>query len=500
MSRVIGIDMRDNHVRVAALRAGYRKIEFEGFEEELLSVHESPSAALRACLSRFPAGGFDTAVATVDGARCFTHVMQLPESARKRLAELLPFELEAELPIDMEELAIDSAIVGESVSPDGTKEISVLSVAARLADVQAVIDVVRGATQKQPERVGASTSELEQLVHLNPALRGEEPIALVDFGFTRTDICIVQGGKLQLARALSLGVEGFPDDAPNCISRLRQTLVAHATSTGQDVARLYVLGEGASMQGLPEYLGGQLGMTVEVFDRVEVEGLPPEQEARVPHFGRALAIAMHGVRGRGLDLRQGELSFERGYENVKERAPLLAGLVAAVLLSFFFSVWAESRALAAEHEALVTSLGEISKATFGVEAEDPDQVEIELEKARKARAEDPMVYLDGFGVAVVLSETLPESVVHDVEELDVVKGKVKIRGLVMSANDAQTVAKEFGKHRCIHEPNVTKITQVVNTDKERYTLEADVYCPEDEGAPKKPKPEADAQPKSEPAE
>src|SRR5690606_17148127 len=113
MSRVVGIDMRDNHVRVAALKGGYRKIEFEGFEEELLSVHESPSAALKACLSRLTAGGFDTAVATVDGARCFNHVVQLPESARKRLTELLPFELEAELPIDIEELVIDSTIVGE---------------------------------------------------------------------------------------------------------------------------------------------------------------------------------------------------------------------------------------------------------------------------------------------------------------------------------------------------------------------------------------------------
>jgi hypothetical protein len=209
---------------------------------------------------------------------------------------------------------------------------------------------------------------------------------------------------------------------------------------------------------------------------------------------------MHGVRGKGFDLRQGELVYERGYEHVKQRAPLLAGLMAAVMLSFFFSIWAESRALAAENEALLTSLREVTRSTFGVETADPDEAEVELEKARKSKPEDPMPYLDGFGVAVALATTLPTGVVHDVEEFDVAKGKVKMRGLVASASDAQTVAKHFGEHPCIHEPNVTKITQVVNTERERYTMEAEVRCPEDGGAKKKDKDKNGAEPKAEETE
>lgn len=485
MSRTIGIDFRNNHVRIAALQVGYRKIELEGLYEEHLAGHESPTEALRACLAQLPPGGVDTIVATVDGSRCFTHLVELPESAKKRLGELLPFELEAELPLDIDELSIDYAILAESAREGAGKVLSILTAAARIEDVQEAIDVVRRASDKQPERVGVSTLELEQLTHLNPALRGEEPIALVDLGFSRTDVCIVQGGNIRQARALALGVEGFPEAAPACVARLRQTFAAYVTTNDSAVSRVYILGEGAAMQGLPEYLSGQLGLTVEILDRLELEGLGEEARERLPHFGRALAIAMHGVRGKGLDLRQGELVYERGYEHVKERAPLLAGLVAAVMLSFFFSIWAESRALAAENEALVASLQEITRSTFGIETGDPDEAEVELEKARKSKPEDPMPYLDGFGVAVALAETLSTEITHDVEEFDVAKGKVKLRGLVSSASDAQSVAKQFGEHACIHEPNVTKITQVVNADRERYTLEAEVYCPEDEGAAKK---------------
>ncbi len=487
MSRTIGIDFRNNHVRIAALQVGYRKIELEGLYEEMLAGHEGPSDALRACLGQMPPGGIDSIVTTLDGASCFMHLVELPESAKKRLAELLPFELEAELPLDIDELLIDHAILGESSGEGSAKVMSILTAAARIEDVQEAIDIVRTASDKQPERVGVSTLELEQLTHLNPALRGEEPIALVDLGFSRADICIVQAGHLRQARALSLGVEGFPETAPACVARLRQTFAAYATASNTTVSRVYVLGEGAAMQGLPEYLSGQLGLTVEVLDRLELDGLAEDMQARLPYFGRALAVAMHGVRGKGLDLRQGELVYERGYEHVKERAPLLAGLMAAVMLSFFFSIWAESRALAAENEALVTSLQEVTRSTFGVETGDPDEAEIELEKARKSKPEDPMPYLDGFGVAVALAETLSTEITHDIEEFDVAKGKVKMRGLVASASDAQAVAKQFGEHRCIHEPNVTKITQVVNTERERYNLEAEVYCPEDEGADKKAK-------------
>ena len=93
MSRVLGIDIRDNHVRIAALRAGYRKLELDGLFEELISAHPSPEDALRACFQKLPSGGHDTIVASVDGARCFTHSLTFPESARKRLSatsSLLP--------------------------------------------------------------------------------------------------------------------------------------------------------------------------------------------------------------------------------------------------------------------------------------------------------------------------------------------------------------------------------------------------------------------------
>lgn len=477
MSRVVGVDLRENHVRAVALNAGLRKVEFVGLAEELRSGHETEADALRACLAKLPPGSIDVLTAHVDGTRCFSHRLRLPESARKRLGELLPFELEAVLPLDIDELVFDYSPVGGT--PEGESGFSVFSVATRLEHVSAVIDLVRGATERQPERVGCSSAELAQLAYLVPGLKSSDSVALVDFGYRKTDICIVVDGEVRMCRSLSLGVDGFPEAADECLARIRQTLGAYSTSTGSDVSRLVVLGEGAAMNGFETFLTDRIGVPCESLGALELEGMDARDQERASFFAGAFAAAMHGVRGKGFDLRQGELSYERGYEHVKEKAPIFAGLVAAVLLSFLFSVWAESRALSAEYEALLDSLGEVTKSTFGTETTDPDEAEMALQKARKDRPEDPMPYIDGFGLAVVISEVLPKEIVHDIEEFDLAKQKLKIRGQVDSAEDAQKVAKLFGEHKCVKDPKITKITQVVNSDRERYVLETEIECPED---------------------
>lgn len=479
MSRVVGVDFRSHHVLVAALKVGYRALELEALSEEPLAEHASEAEALRACLAHLPPGSIDTLVATVDGRRCFSHRVRLPSSAKKRLDELLPFELEALLPVDIEELAIDHALIPEAYSTGEAGELELLTVAARIEQVQSRIDLVVQGAGRQPERIGCSTTELGHLAAHVPSLSGAGVIAFVDFGFDQSDVCIVNSGIVLSARSLSMGVAGFPDSAPTCIARLRQSLSAFHASTGQTVGKVVILGDGAQMEGLSTFVSQQLGIDTVPLPELDIEGIVPSDAERTALFGLALSAAFHGVRGKGLDLRKGELSFERGYEHVKERAPLFFGLLAAVLLSFLFATWAEGRALEREHEALLVSLEEITKSTFGVAVVDPDEAEAELAKARKAKPEDPMPYLDGFGVAVALAETLPEKLKHDVEELDFAKGKIKLRGVVDSAEDAEKVSNTFGAHRCIGEAKVTKITQVVNSDRERYALEATAHCPED---------------------
>ena len=52
---------------------------------------------------------------------------------------------------------------------------------------------------------------------------------------------------------------------------------------------------------------------------------------------------------------------------------------------------------------------------------------------------------EAIDVIVELSKVIPTSMVHDIEEFDMQRGKVKITGIVGSTADAQSIASEIGR-------------------------------------------------------
>ena len=204
----------------------------------------------------------------------------------------------------------------------------------------------------------------------------------------------------------------------------------------------------------------------------------------MPRFAKAISIAL-GMSGRArdLDLRRGPLAFQRGYGFIKERVPLLTGLGVAILVSFAFAAWAELRTLGHDEEVLSRALATLSKDVLGQETTDPEEAKALLDKALGKDEVDPRPQMDAFDVMVEISKAVPSSVTHDIEELDVQRGHVKINGVVGSAEDAQTVASNLKNARCFNDVKISKVTQVINSDRQKYVLELEVKCPED----KKPK-------------
>jgi len=485
MSRVVGIDLRDQKVRAVVLMTSYRKLQVEIVCEEPMAAYATPEEAVRACALRI--GGLegqrvDAVVTSIDGQKSFVHLLSLPATAEKRLDELLPFELEAQLPVDIDEVVYSHQVLPR---PRGTaRGLDVLTVSARTEHVRAKIDYVQACLGREPDRVGASAAELGGLAVLSSEFQSPLPVVLMDLGGTTTDLCLLQSGVVRSARTLSVGCNAFPTRATQVTAQVRQTLSGFAALSEEPVARLFLMGEGAALEGIFEFLNAQFDLEVVPLPALAIEIADEATRLALPTFAQALAAALHGVRGKGFDLRRGPLAFQRGFGYVKERAPLLLGLAAALVISFVFSTWAEGRALDNEQLVLTANLEELTKAVFSEATADPDEALALLERARKSKPEDPMPYHDGFSAMVALAETVPGGIKHDVEQFDYTKGKLKIRGLVDKTEEVQRVTKALEEHRCIQNATVTKISQVVNSERERYMLEADVRCPEDPADPK----------------
>lgn len=484
MARYIGIDIGSTHVRALLLSTGYKRVAIEAVQEVAIDATESLERAIHACASSMLPHSDGIAVA-IDGDSAFVHRFKLPLTARKQLDAVLPFELESQMPVDMSELVYDYRVL----RGDPTREaIDVIAAAARTEQVKARIDLVKAALGREPERVGCSSLVLANLALLAPDLRSKSPVALVDLGAQRTEVTVLVDGEPVFVRTLSRGVAGLPESAAALIAGLRQTFLAFLASQDVPIEYVVLLGGGAGASGADQYLSHELGVPVRALPSLQTEPPAPEVALALPRFGKALALAA-GLSGKAVDvnLRSGPLSFQRGFGFLKERAPLLVGLTAATLVSFLFASWADLRALSREHEELVLGLAAQSQQILGEELSDPDAVGEAIERAKSKEEPDPMPHTDAFDAMVELSEAIPNSVVHDIEELDVQRAHAKVSGIAGTTREVQDIATKMAENRCVSDSKIAKVSQMVNGDRQKYVLEFDLKCPEDAGPKKKPK-------------
>ncbi|HYP90047.1 MAG TPA: pilus assembly protein PilM, partial [Polyangiaceae bacterium] len=473
MAGFVGIDIGKTHVRAVSLSVGYKRLSLGGFAEVALDSVESLERAIQAVAAPLLVGTDGVAVA-IDGDQCFIQRVTLPATAQKRLDEVLPFEIEAQVPVDIDELVFDHRLFRREKSSD---PLQLMTAASRIDSVRARIELVNAAIGRQPDRVGCGPLSLSNLASVISVLRGPGPFALVDLGAERTEVTVLAQGEAVFVRTLSRGVTGLPATASLLSSELRQTFLAAAVAVGADLQAAYLVGGGASAPGAAEYLAYEVGVPITPLPALELEGISEDRAASMPRFAKALALAL-GVSGRArdLDLRRGPLEFQRGFGFLKEKLPVLSGLLAAIVISFVFSNWAKMRALDREHESLVTQLAAVSKEVLGEEVTDADAASEAVTRAQAPDEADPMPTVDAFDIIVELSKVIPMTMVSDIEEFDMQRGHVKVSGVVGSTADAQTIATEIGKHPCVKDAKIAKITQQVNSDRQKYVLELDVRC------------------------
>jgi len=491
MARYIGIDIGSSQVRALLLTTGYRRVAIEAINEVAFDAVESLETALQTCVAAMLPHSDGIAVA-IDGDNAFVHRMKLPLTARKQIDAVLPFELESQVPIDMSELVYDYRVLRGDPDRDS---IEVIAALARTEQVRERIELIKRALGREPERVGSGSLVLGNLALLAPELASKTPIALVDLGSKRTEVTVLSDGEPLFVRTLSRGVAGLPESANALIVELRQTFLAFLASTDLAIDSVVLVGGGSGASGADRYLSHELGLPVRALPAFQLEA-SPEVVLALPRFAKALALAA-GLSGKAVDLnlRSGPLAYQRGFGFLKERAPLLAGLVAATLVSFLFASWADLHALGREHETLVQALAAQSSLVLGEELTEPEAVAEALTRAQAKEESDPMPHIDAFDVMVDLSNAIPMSVTHDIEELDVDRAHVKVNGIVPTTKDAQDLAGKMAENRCISESKIAKVSQVVSQvpgdNRQKYVLEFELKCPEDAGPKKKPKAAAD---------
>jgi general secretion pathway protein L len=476
MGTTLGIDIGTRSIRGALIRSTLRSLSVERYLEvniEALTTDtpraELVQAALRELLTELGASP-DAIVAAVDGARASLRSISFPQAAKKRIGEVLPFELDPLLPFPIDEAILDYQEIGARGS-----EFVLLAAAvpeAAVADTLALLN----AAQIQPRELAVGAAALDGLLtFITPSDEGAVMLLHLDAG--SSDVCVVRGRSCELARTLNEGAEAALERPFMFRTALTQTLMKYRAEGGPSVDKVIVMGVGADDPAVVKRIEEALSLPVESATLPVVVG---SENLPSPLFGRALALAGRTARrGKRIDVRKGKFSLPRGVSQLRDYALLAAVCVLAIVMSYTFSVWAEYRALSEERDALADKLGKVTELHFAESTKSATRARELLEGG--GIKSDPLPRFDAFRALGAISAAVPESIKHDTRRLEITidesgqTGSFSIQGQIPDLTARDIVAEALDAHDCIEQVERGKTSSM--GERKNYTLEGVLACP-----------------------
>ncbi len=387
---------------------------------------------------------WDEVVSALPGDAVTHRLLTLPFRDRKRLDQVVPSELESQLPFEIDEAVIDYQVIGEH-------EGQALILAA-LAPKDAIRShlVALAAAGIEPRAIDlAPLAALNLLRHGEPNVT-EAVIAIVDRD--RTTLLLVHQAQLLGLRTLSAGVSS-PSDVDNVASQARWSVAALSQNGAAHDATLWLGGEAAGTPGLTEAMGGALDLPPRRLDELVIHSVPAALRSDQPAFATSLGLALRDratTGSVGMDFRRGEFTYHRERDALWQ---MLAGasvllLVGLVLMAAAFML--EGRRLGQERDAVqaeIRALFTAAMPTTTTIVNEKAQLQAELsalEKRRQLYGRLAPSAPRAIDLLRALTLGVPPDVALDLEELNLDADTLKIRGSTSTYEGVEAVKRGLG--------------------------------------------------------
>jgi len=478
MSLVLGLEVTPRVVRGVFLRTTLRGSEIERYAEAPLPYSgesESEEALLGAAVAQVLAEATrapDRIIASLSGDAASLRLIDLPAGIEKKVAEVLPGELGAVLPFDVEDAVIDYQVVGRDENTIQLMAVAAprQSVANRLRELQSA--------GIEPRELAVGAASFDGLGALLDESLENKTVLVIDVGPNSTDFAVLTNGRCTFARTISGGLDLVESGRRAELGGALQRTFASYRAQRSDTPSLILLsGETAPMESARQWLTEQLGIECGVAALPAAAGADEEMR---PKFTKAAALAARAIsRGKQLDLRQGEFASTAAAGEIRKHLRLIAVCFAAVLLSFGVSLMARYRVARAEHEELTATLVEVSRDLLTEEAHSALHAR-ELLTAGP-RIDDPLPRFDAYDVLEGISESIPADIQHDTRRLmieiddDGDTGRFEIQGTVGSIAERDRLVEGLQANPCFADVEKGSISTAVQ-DRKDYKLVVKVRC------------------------
>lgn len=359
MARVVGaFDIGPKRVRLAALEFSGKQISVCKLADEAVAADEGPAYAV-ARLIRVLDRPLDWVTGCFSQQNASLRSLTLPFTDRKRIEQVLPFELEGLFPFDPE----DAVFNYYRLPTRRERESDLLVAAARKELVGSRLQLYRDC-QLEPRNLFLDAFTLEQVWR---ACGGQSP-APVEVGFGESGAEIVRAflhigtddalllvshpdgyrfarslrtGIAALVRRLAVTVQREPAEIEAALAastleseerqhllrpllrEVEQTFLSLEKTVKVRPSRLIVSGLTTHWPCAVDTLGTALGLAAEV--------MPPLNGIDLGDFVPLVGCAIQSVQGGGLDLRTGDYAFTRAIELVRGKL-MFTGTLALILV------------------------------------------------------------------------------------------------------------------------------------------------------------------------
>ncbi len=386
-------------------------------------------------------------VVSLPADKALFRFLSVPFKEDNKIRQILPFELEPTLPVNVDSLKMDFQ---KNVAGD---QAHILAVAMDRSDFQSFMDKLAAANIRPQLVVPGGFPLMAQIM----AHEGQDTAKtlFLDVAAEKTTLYAMRSGRIEMVRSLSSGV-GDEAAAEALALRVRQTLAAWS-DTIQDEApasAIYVSGPVLQEPGNVERLAQALETPLHDIDlhqwlpRVEI----PDTVEWLPNLmNEALALAVLEAEGKPCPNFHRISSPLRNYWAAYR--PFIMGpaiLLSTVLIIAASGVLLENHHLQKQVDGLDAQLTQIFKSTFPdarLTVPPLDQMKSKLKELKKggSGSEQNAAQNRSIDVLLQISQLIPESINVIFSRMTIGAGEVTVAGETSDFNSVDDIKNRLEK-------------------------------------------------------
>ncbi len=389
--KILGLDIRADSVSAVLVKNSLKGLWIEDkVRVEITEPMKKDDGGLSAALARV------TSNLDVSGAVCivslpFNHIsfrnIEVPFNKKKKIRQILPFELEPTLPFPIENLIIDFQIISHTDHPDRTE---IIAGAIQQDELKSFLDILKS-FQIDPEVVtigGYSTA-----MGLANSLEFQENWILVDIDQNMASVYVAVSNQIQIVRSFRI-TSNLSEKQSSIGTHILHTIYASEERFGPESLPkcAYVTGCGLTNTGFEQDLEAQLNIPVRRLDFIKDGAVPiinhPVDSWHPVQMDNAFALCFTQTEGiRGLNFRKGPFATKKFWEDHTSdfiKSGILAAMVLVLLgVGFITDAYISGKKVT----ALDNQINALFKSTFPDISRIVDplkQMRIEIEKEKKS--------------------------------------------------------------------------------------------------------------------